>query len=85
MKERFGVDVVPDDPSDTDAMVELMEAIGRKRGALISGEGWTWKKLPWPSFVSFGPASWAGSAWKRRKKSAEFKGTLGGIRGCFAF
>lgn len=37
VKERFGVDVVPDDPSDTDAMVELMEAIGRKRGALISG------------------------------------------------
>ncbi|MCZ8512443.1 ribosome biogenesis GTPase YlqF [Paenibacillus filicis] len=37
VKERFGVSEVPDDPSDTDAIVELMEAVGRKRGALMSG------------------------------------------------
>ncbi|MED4603833.1 ribosome biogenesis GTPase YlqF [Paenibacillus validus] len=35
--ERFGVNEVPADPSDTDAVVALMEAIGRKRGALVSG------------------------------------------------
>ncbi|WP_159886991.1 ribosome biogenesis GTPase YlqF [Paenibacillus puerhi] len=37
LKERFGVEKLPEDPSDTDAVVELMEEVGRKRGALISG------------------------------------------------
>jgi ribosome biogenesis GTPase A len=37
MQERFSIEKLPDDPQDTDAMIEVMEAIGRKRGALISG------------------------------------------------
>ncbi|WP_240417517.1 ribosome biogenesis GTPase YlqF [Paenibacillus periandrae] len=37
LQERFSIDKLPDDPQDTDAMIEVMEAIGRKRGALISG------------------------------------------------
>lgn len=37
LKERFGIDTLPEDPNDTDAIVEVMEAIGRKRGALMSG------------------------------------------------
>ncbi|MCP1305916.1 ribosome biogenesis GTPase YlqF [Paenibacillus tyrfis] len=37
VKERFGVEEVPQDPADTDAIVALMEAVGRKRGALMSG------------------------------------------------
>jgi ribosome biogenesis GTPase A len=37
LKERFGIDKLPDDLSDTNAVVEVMEAIGRKRGALMSG------------------------------------------------
>lgn len=37
LKERFGIDKLPEDPQDTDAIVELMEAVGRKRGALVSG------------------------------------------------
>lgn len=37
VKERFGIDELPEDAEDTDAIVELMEAIGRKRGALMSG------------------------------------------------
>ncbi|GAA4871436.1 ribosome biogenesis GTPase YlqF [Paenibacillus vulneris] len=37
LQERFGIEKLPDDPSDTDAIVEVMEAIGRKRGALMSG------------------------------------------------
>lgn len=37
VKERFGVDELPEDVEDTDAIVELMEAIGRKRGAIMSG------------------------------------------------
>ncbi|WP_281937854.1 ribosome biogenesis GTPase YlqF [Paenibacillus tyrfis] len=37
VKERFGVDEIPQDPADTDAIVALMEAVGRKRGALMSG------------------------------------------------
>ncbi|WP_010501085.1 ribosome biogenesis GTPase YlqF [Paenibacillus elgii] len=37
VKERFGVNEIPQDPADTDAIVALMEAVGRKRGALMSG------------------------------------------------
>ncbi|MCZ8520077.1 MULTISPECIES: ribosome biogenesis GTPase YlqF [Paenibacillus] len=37
LKERFGLEELPADPQDTDAIVGLMEAVGRKRGALISG------------------------------------------------
>ncbi|SFL46808.1 ribosome biogenesis GTPase A [Paenibacillus sp. 1_12] len=37
LQERFSIEKLPDDPQNTDAMVEVMEAIGRKRGALISG------------------------------------------------
>ncbi|MGF9916428.1 ribosome biogenesis GTPase YlqF [Paenibacillus ehimensis] len=37
VKERFGVEEIPQDPADTDAIVALMEAVGRKRGALMSG------------------------------------------------
>ncbi|MEK3915395.1 ribosome biogenesis GTPase YlqF [Paenibacillus sp. FSL H7-0331] len=37
LQERFSIEKLPDDPQDTDAMIEVMEAIGRKRGALISG------------------------------------------------
>ncbi len=37
LKDRFGLDELPENPEDSDAIVELMEAIGRKRGALMSG------------------------------------------------
>ncbi|MDO3680787.1 ribosome biogenesis GTPase YlqF [Paenibacillus ehimensis] len=37
VKERFGVEEIPQDPADTEAIVALMEAVGRKRGALMSG------------------------------------------------
>lgn len=37
LQERFSIEKLPDDPQDTDAVIEVMEAIGRKRGALISG------------------------------------------------
>ncbi len=37
VKERFGIEEIPQDPADTDAIVALMEAVGRKRGALMSG------------------------------------------------
>ncbi|AFC31901.1 RbgA [Paenibacillus mucilaginosus 3016] len=37
LKERFGLDKLPEDPQDTDAIVKVMEAVGRKRGALVSG------------------------------------------------
>ncbi|MCP3771715.1 ribosome biogenesis GTPase YlqF [Paenibacillus sp. MZ04-78.2] len=37
VKERFDVEEIPQDPGDTDAIVALMEAVGRKRGALMSG------------------------------------------------
>jgi ribosome biogenesis GTPase A len=37
LKERFGLDEPPADPEDTDEAVRVMEAIGRKRGCLISG------------------------------------------------
>ncbi|WP_052488107.1 ribosome biogenesis GTPase YlqF [Gordoniibacillus kamchatkensis] len=35
--ERFGLDKLPDDPSDAQQIVAAMEAIGRRRGAVISG------------------------------------------------
>ncbi|TVY08796.1 ribosome biogenesis GTPase YlqF [Paenibacillus cremeus] len=37
LKERFGLDNIPSDPEDSDAIVKLMEDIGRKRGAIVSG------------------------------------------------
>jgi ribosome biogenesis GTPase A len=37
MKDRFQIDEIPNDPSDTDQMIKMMEAIGRKRGALLGG------------------------------------------------
>lgn len=37
LQERYGIEKLPEDPSDTDAVIEVMEAIGRKRGALMSG------------------------------------------------
>lgn len=37
LKERFGMEKLPDDPGDNDAVIEVMEAVGRKRGALMSG------------------------------------------------
>jgi ribosome biogenesis GTPase A len=37
LQERFGIDKLPEDPENTDAIVEIMEAIGRKRGAILSG------------------------------------------------
>lgn len=35
--ERFGIDKLPEDLTDAQQIVETMEAIGRKRGAVISG------------------------------------------------
>lgn len=37
LRERFGLTDFPVDAGDTDAVVALMEAIGKKRGALLSG------------------------------------------------
>jgi ribosome biogenesis GTPase A len=37
LKERYGISEVPQDPQDTDQVVKLIEDIGRKRGALMSG------------------------------------------------
>lgn len=37
LQERFGVEEIPDESSESEEFVKLMEAIGRKRGALISG------------------------------------------------
>jgi len=37
LQERFGIAKLPEDPGDTEAIIEVMEAIGRKRGALLSG------------------------------------------------
>jgi ribosome biogenesis GTPase A len=37
LQERYGIEKLPEDTSDTDAIVEIMEEIGRKRGALLSG------------------------------------------------
>jgi ribosome biogenesis GTPase A len=37
LKERFGVENLPADASDPNEAVQVMEAIGRKRGAIISG------------------------------------------------
>ncbi|PZE22474.1 ribosome biogenesis GTPase YlqF [Paenibacillus xerothermodurans] len=37
LKERYAIEKLPDDMTDTNAVIEVMEAIGRKRGALMSG------------------------------------------------
>ena len=37
LQERYGVEELPQDPEDANAIVEVMEAIGRKRGAIVSG------------------------------------------------
>lgn len=37
LRERFGLTDFPVDAGDTDAVVALMEAVGKKRGALLSG------------------------------------------------
>ncbi|MEK8132029.1 ribosome biogenesis GTPase YlqF [Paenibacillus filicis] len=37
LKERFSLESLPQDPEDTDAVVAVMEEVGRKRGALLSG------------------------------------------------
>lgn len=37
LKQRFGLDELPENIGDPDVIVELMEAIGRKRGAIMSG------------------------------------------------
>lgn len=37
VKERFGVEVIPADLENPDHVVEIMEAIGRKRGCIVSG------------------------------------------------
>lgn len=37
LRERYGVEELPQDVEDANAVVELMEAIGRKRGAIVSG------------------------------------------------
>ncbi|WP_281887675.1 ribosome biogenesis GTPase YlqF [Paenibacillus sp. YYML68] len=37
IRERFGVSELPEDTTDNEAVVEVMNEIGRKRGALVSG------------------------------------------------
>lgn len=37
IKERFGISELPGDLSDLDAVAGIMEAIGRKRGCIVSG------------------------------------------------
>lgn len=37
IQERFGVQELPEDLDDIQEMVKVMEAIGRKRGAIVSG------------------------------------------------
>lgn len=37
LKERFGIAEVPQDTEDNEKVVQLIEDIGRKRGALMSG------------------------------------------------
>lgn len=37
LQERYGVEELPQDTEDANAIVEVMEAIGRKRGAIVSG------------------------------------------------
>lgn len=37
IKERFGIDSIPDNLEDADNVVGVMEAIGRKRGCIVSG------------------------------------------------
>ncbi|NHN28404.1 ribosome biogenesis GTPase YlqF [Paenibacillus agricola] len=37
LQERYGIEKLPEDMKDTDAVIAIMEEIGRKRGALLSG------------------------------------------------
>jgi ribosome biogenesis GTPase A len=37
LRERFGLEKLPDDPGDPLQIAETMEAIGRRRGAVVSG------------------------------------------------
>ncbi len=66
IQERFGIDVKVEDPSDTDEIVKVMEAVGRKRGALMSGAASIWKKRRWSSCAICVPGSWAESPWSGR-------------------
>lgn len=36
-KERFGIEKMPTDPDNADEIIAVMEAVGRKRGCLVSG------------------------------------------------
>ncbi|WP_438446812.1 ribosome biogenesis GTPase YlqF [Gorillibacterium sp. sgz5001074] len=36
-RERFGIEAIPEDLENPDHVVEVMEAIGRKRGCIVSG------------------------------------------------
>ncbi|MBD0380378.1 ribosome biogenesis GTPase YlqF [Paenibacillus sedimenti] len=37
LKERFGIEELPEDLDDPNEVVKVMEAVGRKRGAIVSG------------------------------------------------
>ncbi|MGE6227242.1 ribosome biogenesis GTPase YlqF [Paenibacillus chitinolyticus] len=37
LKERYGIEELPEDSENPNEVIEVMEAIGRKRGAIISG------------------------------------------------
>ncbi|MFF2155634.1 ribosome biogenesis GTPase YlqF [Paenibacillus chitinolyticus] len=37
LKERYGIEEIPEDSENPNEVIEVMEAIGRKRGAIISG------------------------------------------------
>lgn len=37
LRERFGIEAIPDQLDDPEAVLELLEAIGRKRGCIVSG------------------------------------------------
>jgi ribosome biogenesis GTPase A len=37
LQERFGIDELPEDLDDPNEVVKVMEAVGRKRGAIVSG------------------------------------------------
>lgn len=69
LQERFSIEKLPDDPQDTDAMIEVMEAIGRKRGALISGGRVDLEKASLTILMSCGQAKWAESVLNRQVMS----------------
>lgn len=37
LKERYGIEELPADSENPNEVIEVMETIGRKRGAIISG------------------------------------------------